>query len=57
MPSTYFEIEGSSSGRRLPILMHVKYTIPCLDINRLPEDEPSGSKYEEEDIKYEKLKY
>jgi len=41
MSSTYFE------------LMHVKHTVPYHNYiyNRLPEDEPSGSKHVEDDKK------
>jgi len=33
---------------KLLILMHVKHTIPYFIHNRLPEDEPSGSKHVED---------
>jgi len=54
MSSTCFESEGSSSGRRLCI--RVWYSVLYMhQYNRLPEDEPSGSKHVE-DIKKLKIK-
>jgi hypothetical protein len=45
--STTYKLESSSSGRPL-ILMHIKPARPYLYYNRLPEDEPTGSKYVED---------
>jgi hypothetical protein len=43
---------NSLVGRRVSsISMHVKHTVPQLCVNRLPEDEPSGSKHVEDIIK------
>jgi len=45
-----YDIEHTLLPTRLLILMHVKYTTPyhkCI-YNRLPEDEPSGSKHVED---------
>jgi len=71
MSSTCFEPEGASSGRQksvfnsiehtllpttLLILMHVKRNYNNSIYNRLPEDEPSGSKHVE-DTKLKTLIY
>ena len=44
-----FTCNGISNrvGERVPTPVHVKHTIPYCTYNRLPEDEPLGSKHVE----------
>ena len=57
MPSTCFEPKGSSSGRQLYVqvwynlFQHVNKLYHTCKHNRLPEDEPSGSKHVENIVK------